>query len=125
MTALLQILAVHCCEEENKDTPVLMCHGDCDQVVNYHFGKRSFEELKKTGLNVDFKTYQFMGACLACGRGAGGVERDLRLHCVCTQPVRSRGMGAGRAGRGTCGIVATLFAGHEAVQKELMAMRVN
>lgn len=26
--------------EENRGTPVLMCHGDCDQVVNYDFGKR-------------------------------------------------------------------------------------
>ncbi|PRW33175.1 acyl- thioesterase 1 [Chlorella sorokiniana] len=52
--------------EENKDTPVLMCHGDCDQVVNYDFGKRSYEELQKEGVKVDFKTYQFMGH-EACG----------------------------------------------------------
>ena len=36
---------------------------------------------------------------------------------ACIQPVWSRGMGAGCAVRGTCGIGATFFAGHEAVQR--------
>ena len=33
--------------EANTATPVLMCHGDCDPVVDYSFGQRSYEELKK------------------------------------------------------------------------------
>ncbi len=33
-------LSPHDSAAENKGTPVLMCHGDCDQVVNYDFGKR-------------------------------------------------------------------------------------
>lgn len=47
--------------EENRQTPVLMCHGDSDQVVAYEFGQRSFEQLKGAGCNVEFNTYRFMG----------------------------------------------------------------
>lgn len=47
--------------EENKQTPVLMCHGDSDQVVAYEFGKRSFEQLKGAGCSVELNTYRFMG----------------------------------------------------------------
>ncbi|KAL4440017.1 hypothetical protein ABPG75_003018 [Micractinium tetrahymenae] len=47
--------------QENKQTPVLMCHGDSDQVVAYEFGKRSFEQLKEAGSNVEFNTYRYMG----------------------------------------------------------------
>eukprot|EP00887_Chlorella_sp_A99_P000559 scaffold17.g559.t1 len=44
----------------NAATPVLMCHGDCDPVVNYAFGKRSYEELKQAGARAEFKAYRFM-----------------------------------------------------------------
>ena len=45
----------------NKDTPVLMCHGDSDMVVNYNWGKLSAEHLKTLGISIDFKTYRSMG----------------------------------------------------------------
>ncbi|CEJ01654.1 hypothetical protein CU097_007805 [Rhizopus azygosporus] len=41
----------------NKDTPILMCHGDRDQVVKYEYGKESAETLQSLGYNVSFKTY--------------------------------------------------------------------
>ena len=34
------VAASVCAAEHNKGTPVLMCHGDADQVVDYSFGKR-------------------------------------------------------------------------------------
>ncbi|PSC68715.1 acyl-thioesterase 1 isoform A [Micractinium conductrix] len=47
--------------EENKQTPVLMCHGDSDQVVAFQFGKDSYEKLNAAGAPVKFETYPFMG----------------------------------------------------------------
>ncbi|KAI9252333.1 Phospholipase/carboxylesterase/thioesterase [Phascolomyces articulosus] len=43
--------------EANKKTPVLMCHGDSDPVVNYSFGKESAGVLEKLGYNIKFNTY--------------------------------------------------------------------
>ena len=45
----------------NKDTPVLMCHGDSDMVVNYNWGKISADFIQTLGVSVDFKTYRGMG----------------------------------------------------------------
>jgi predicted esterase len=36
----------------NKDTPLLMFHGDADQVINVNFGRRSHEALEKMGINA-------------------------------------------------------------------------
>lgn len=47
--------------EANKVTPVLMCHGDSDMVVAYHFGLEASKLLKDQGMKVDFKTYPGMG----------------------------------------------------------------
>ncbi|KAJ6244896.1 acyl protein thioesterase family [Anaeramoeba flamelloides] len=41
----------------NKETPVLMCHGDSDPVVLTEWGKSSYEKLKKLGVNVKFNLY--------------------------------------------------------------------
>jgi len=48
--------------EENKDTPILQCHGDADNVVRYSIGKRTFDELSKIrgGKNIELKTYRGM-----------------------------------------------------------------
>ncbi|KAI9306453.1 Phospholipase/carboxylesterase/thioesterase [Cunninghamella echinulata] len=43
--------------EANKKTPVLMCHGTADNVVQYQFGKESSEALKNYGYDVTFKSY--------------------------------------------------------------------
>ncbi|CAO3629971.1 unnamed protein product [Cunninghamella echinulata] len=43
--------------EANKKTPVLMCHGTVDNVVQYQFGKESSEALKNYGYDVTFKSY--------------------------------------------------------------------
>lgn len=43
--------------DHNRQTPVLMCHGDEDQVVSFNFGKTTYEGLKKEGFDVTFKVY--------------------------------------------------------------------
>lgn len=48
-------------ESENKDTPLLMCHGDVDAVVRHEWGVKSFEVLKKHMTKTQFKTYKGMG----------------------------------------------------------------
>ncbi|RHZ89985.1 hypothetical protein Glove_9g353 [Diversispora epigaea] len=47
--------------ESNKGTPVLICHGDNDEVVPYEGGKQIYELLKAKGYSVSFKTYPGMG----------------------------------------------------------------
>ncbi|KAL6762897.1 Phospholipase/carboxylesterase/thioesterase [Haematococcus lacustris] len=53
--------------DTNKDTPILMCHGDSDQVVAYQFGRESHSVLTKLGADTDFATFSGMGhsACPA------------------------------------------------------------
>ena len=46
--------------EANKATPVLMCHGKMDNVVNFRFGQATAETLKGLGANITFKTYDSM-----------------------------------------------------------------
>jgi lysophospholipase I len=41
----------------NKDTPILMCHGDSDQLVATNLGKRSAEMLQEMGYQVKFNVY--------------------------------------------------------------------
>lgn len=43
--------------EANKNTPILMCHGDDDPVVKPQFGKDSAEYLQSLGYNLTRKTY--------------------------------------------------------------------
>jgi len=45
----------------NQQTPVLMCHGNADQVVQYAFGQESYQRLKQAGTSIDFKTFQGLG----------------------------------------------------------------
>ncbi|KAI8089381.1 Phospholipase/carboxylesterase/thioesterase [Halteromyces radiatus] len=45
----------------NKQTPILMCHGDDDPVVKYKYGRSSARYLKKIGYNIEFKTYEGLG----------------------------------------------------------------
>ncbi|CAG8559272.1 4023_t:CDS:2 [Diversispora eburnea] len=47
--------------ESNKGIPVLICHGDIDEVVPYEGGKQTHELLKTKGYSVNFKTYPGMG----------------------------------------------------------------
>lgn len=51
---------------ENQDVPILFCHGDSDEVVNFHVGEGSAEKLHADGLKVDFKAFPGMAheACL-------------------------------------------------------------
>ena len=45
-------------ENPNKDTPIFMGHGDADTVVRHEYGKKTAEQLKAWGWNVDFRTYK-------------------------------------------------------------------
>ncbi|KAI8076790.1 Phospholipase/carboxylesterase/thioesterase [Halteromyces radiatus] len=44
--------------DANKKTPILMCHGDMDSVVQYQFGEESAERLQQYGYDVTFKKYR-------------------------------------------------------------------
>ena len=43
-------------QKQNK-TPLLMCHGLDDGVVLYPWAKGSFDQLKRCGVEGEFKTY--------------------------------------------------------------------
>ncbi|KAI9795309.1 MAG: hypothetical protein M1835_006024 [Candelina submexicana] len=45
-------------QNPNKDTPILMGHGDADPLVKYAWGQKTAEVLQGWGWNVDFKTYR-------------------------------------------------------------------
>ncbi|KAG0167451.1 hypothetical protein DFQ28_006075 [Apophysomyces sp. BC1034] len=47
--------------EANKNTPILMCHGDNDPVVRPEFGEESAAHLKKLGYNLTFNMYPGLG----------------------------------------------------------------
>jgi predicted esterase len=47
--------------EANKKTPVLVCHGDWDNVVPIEQGRRCHEELVKAGVPAEFRLYRNMG----------------------------------------------------------------
>jgi lysophospholipase-2 len=64
--------------DENKDTPVLMCHGDRDAVVPHSGGRASFEALRAMGVSsIEFKTYRGM-AHSACEEELSDVFDWLR-----------------------------------------------
>jgi predicted esterase len=46
--------------DANRKTPILMCHGDADQVVQFQFGEESADRLKSYGYDVEFKKYRGM-----------------------------------------------------------------
>lgn len=46
---------------ENQQTPVLMCHGNQDGVVQYMYGQESYQRLKAAGSPIELKTYQGLG----------------------------------------------------------------
>lgn len=50
--------------DENKQTPILMAHGDVDQVVRYSVGQRSYQAVKEArggDQHLEFKTYRGVG----------------------------------------------------------------
>ncbi|CAK9293488.1 unnamed protein product [Gordionus sp. m RMFG-2023] len=42
---------------ENKDIPIFQAHGKMDNVVNYHFGQRTHDEIKKFNPNIQLHSY--------------------------------------------------------------------
>ena len=75
--------------DANRATPVLLCHGDADQVVAFEHGQLSFAELRGAGADAEFKPYRSMGhevcdeelqavaAFLAARLGGGGSDARL------------------------------------------------
>ena len=51
--------------DHNHQTPILMCHGEEDQVVPTSFGKMSYENLKKLGFDVTMKLYPWVPISLS------------------------------------------------------------
>lgn len=47
--------------KENLETPILICHGEKDEIVKYEWGKRSYELIKGAHKNITFKSYPNMG----------------------------------------------------------------
>uniref|UniRef100_A0A1E1X8S0 palmitoyl-protein hydrolase n=1 Tax=Amblyomma aureolatum TaxID=187763 RepID=A0A1E1X8S0_9ACAR len=45
----------------NHETPILLCHGDCDDLVPLHWGQLTSELLKKFAKDVTFRQYKGMG----------------------------------------------------------------
>ncbi|KAJ3300725.1 hypothetical protein HK104_006023 [Borealophlyctis nickersoniae] len=45
----------------NKETPIFMGHGSADEVVNFQWGKMSYDLLSQKGMNVRFTEYKNMG----------------------------------------------------------------
>jgi len=43
--------------EANKDTPIMLMHGNQDNVVPLAWGKKSYDYLKQIGCNATFNTY--------------------------------------------------------------------
>jgi lysophospholipase-2 len=64
--------------DANKETPILLCHGDADAVVSYSFGLSASELLKEaTQAPVEFKTYRGM-AHSACPEELRDVAAFLK-----------------------------------------------
>ncbi|KAI0111023.1 Phospholipase/carboxylesterase [Hypoxylon sp. NC0597] len=63
--------------DHNRKTPILMCHGDEDNVVPTNFGKMSYEMLKSQGFDVTMKIYPGMPHS-ACVEELDEVEAFLR-----------------------------------------------
>eukprot|EP01132_Coremiostelium_polycephalum_P002430 gene2430-3000_t len=49
----------------NKQQPLIMFHGEIDQVVRHSWGKKSFDTLKSNGINGEFISFPYLqhGAC--------------------------------------------------------------
>jgi predicted esterase len=47
--------------EANLKTPLFQGHGEDDAVVDIKFGERSYEEMKKLDMDVEFHKYQGLG----------------------------------------------------------------
>lgn len=45
----------------NKDTEVILCHGDCDPLVPYKWGQMTASLLKQFSSKIDFRTYRGLG----------------------------------------------------------------
>jgi len=44
----------------NQETPILMAHGDTDNVVKYEFGRKAVEILQNLKFSVNFQTYKHL-----------------------------------------------------------------
>lgn len=62
--------------DENKSTPILLCHGDADQVVQYKYGRATQQLLNGLGADVEFITYSGMGHS-ACGAELEDIKEFL------------------------------------------------
>jgi phospholipase/carboxylesterase len=59
----------------NRNTPILMCHGSADEVVDERFGQMSCEAMRAEGLQIDWRSYP-MGHSL-CPSEIGDISTWL------------------------------------------------
>lgn len=48
-------------KKANLSTPILMCHGEADEIVPFLYGKMSYELIKTVHTNISLKSYPGMG----------------------------------------------------------------
>ncbi|XP_077991117.1 acyl-protein thioesterase 1-like isoform X2 [Glandiceps talaboti] len=65
---------------DNKDTPILQCHGSSDPMVQYKYGELTNTKLKEMNSKVIFKTYPGM-AHGSCDAEMKDVEEFIR-NCL-------------------------------------------
>jgi len=64
--------------EENRQSPILVCHGSRDDMVPFSSGEKSVEFLRNNGWPVDFETYpMFHEVCLEEIRRVGDFFESI------------------------------------------------
>ncbi|KAL5248123.1 hypothetical protein ACHWQZ_G017337 [Mnemiopsis leidyi] len=61
---------------QNSSTPIIMCHGKADVVVDFRFGQMSYQKIKAFHSAVDLKSYENMGHT-SCPRELMDVKNFL------------------------------------------------
>lgn len=64
--------------EKSKDTPLLMCHGNADNVVRYEWGLKSFELLQSG--TCTFRGLRHQIHILALARPAGLTKTKWKMY---------------------------------------------
>jgi lysophospholipase-2 len=66
--------------ESNRNTPILMCHGESDAVVAFALGRKSYELLSSIGMQVQFHSYRNM-AHTACPQVSSSAASKAACFC--------------------------------------------
>jgi len=64
---------------QNSSTPLIMCHGKADVVVDFRFGQMSYQKIKEFHSEVEMKSYDNMGHT-SCPRELMDVKNFISKH---------------------------------------------